>query len=388
MGEERTEIGLVYRYTSKWIAGGYYIQNIIFALNTLDDKDKPFLNIYTTDEKTFEDLYKLTGYPYMTYHHYDIESRPFLIKVINKILKKINYYNYKSIDCINLEKTKNVLCYPIDNIPDFKCDEKKLAWIPDFQEKYLKEMFSSKGLDSRSRVQNRLVLKNIPIVFSSHDSENDFHKFFPKAKNKTFVLQFAVTHPDFSNEDINKLKNKFGVKGDYFFCANQFWKHKNHLFLFKSYKKYLDKGGQCQLVCSGELRDYRDKKYADSIRTFIQENKLEEKIKILGFIERTEQLCLMKNSYALIQPSLFEGWSTTVEDAKKLNKFIFLSNLRVHIEQNPKNVCYFDPHNEDELCDMFLNTVPTAFDSDYDANVREFGKKFLEIIENFKNIKS
>ena len=33
-----------------------------------------------------------------------------------------------------------------------------------------------------------------------------------------------------------------------------------------------------------------------------------------------DQLRLMKESLGVIQPSLFEGWSTVIEDAKALNK--------------------------------------------------------------------
>ncbi len=40
--------------------------------------------------------------------------------------------------------------------------------------------------------------------------------------------------------------------------------------------------------------------------------------RFLGFIDRGEQLQLMKNSIAIVQPSLFEGWSTVVEDTKAM----------------------------------------------------------------------
>ena len=91
----------------------------------------------------------------------------------------------------------------------------------------------------------------------------------------------------------------------------------------------------------------------------------------------------MKKSYAIVQPSLFEGWSTVVEDAKCLNKFIFLSNLNVHLEQNPRNVSYFDPRDESDLVDKLLNVIPTAFEQNYQNNVRDFGNAFIDIIKKF-----
>ena len=52
---------------------------------------------------------------------------------------------------------------------------------------------------------------------------------------------------------------------------------------------------------------------------------------------------------AVIQPSLFEGWSTVVEDARALGKTMALSDISVHREQGPPHSAYFDPHAPEEL---------------------------------------
>ena len=94
----------------------------------------------------------------------------------------------------------------------------------------------------------------------------------------------------------------------------------------------------------------------------------------------------MKNSYAIIQPSLFEGWSTVVEDAKALNKFIFLSNLKVHIEQSPLNVCYFDPKNSEDLVNKLIHVLPTEYEYNYQTNIKTFADNFIKIIDYFHSI--
>lgn len=48
-------------------------------------------------------------------------------------------------------------------------------------------------------------------------------------------------------------------------------------------------------------------------------------------------MSLIKYSVAVINPSRSEGWGSTVEQAKSMGKFILLSNLPVHIEQNPSS---------------------------------------------------
>ena len=58
--------------------------------------------------------------------------------------------------------------------------------------------------------------------------------------------------------------------------------------------------------------------------------------KILGVVPYNDLLSLMAYSIAVINPSKSEGWSSTVEQAKSYGKMILLSDLDVHLEQNPK----------------------------------------------------
>ena len=72
----------------------------------------------------------------------------------------------------------------------------------------------------------------------------------------------------------------------------------------------------------------------------------------MGEIPYNDVLQLIKNSVAVINPSFFEGWSSTVEESKSINKLIILSNINVHLEQNPKHAIYFNPKNEIELASV------------------------------------
>ena len=46
MDRKRVEIAILYQFTRNWVAGAYYIQNLIVALNTLNDENKPLINVY------------------------------------------------------------------------------------------------------------------------------------------------------------------------------------------------------------------------------------------------------------------------------------------------------------------------------------------------------
>ncbi|MEO8352985.1 MAG: glycosyltransferase, partial [Chthoniobacteraceae bacterium] len=93
---------------------------------------------------------------------------------------------------------------------------------------------------------------------------------------------------------------------------------------------------------------------------------------------------------AIIQPSLFEGWSTVVEDARALGRPCLLSDLGVHREQNPPGAHFFPPHSAEALADLMAEAWenwPAGPDAVAEAAARqrvetrlvEVGRRFLEI---------
>lgn len=372
---DRKRIGIIYLAKRKWIGGAYYIQNFIKAINILEDNKKPIIDVYTEDIICFDELTKETRYPYLVYNVYHERAIfVFLTKCLRKFALQKSYL-------INPIKFRNddLFIFPYNT----GRSKNNLSWIPDFQDKYLSTLFTDKELKYRDAEYKNVVINNYPLVLSSYDCASDFSKFYPSNKNRVHILHFAVSLPDFSSVDFDSLINKYKIRKKYLFCANQFWKHKNHLALFKSFKKALDGGLDMELICTGEMYDHRNPEYIEEIKEFLKNNNLNNKIKVLGFISREEMLCLMKNSYAVIQPSLFEGWSTVVEDCKALGKFMFLSNLNVHKEQINTNVCFFDPHDINDLSQKLIHIKPIETEVDYSINVKEFANAIYKVIESY-----
>ena len=61
----------------------------------------------------------------------------------------------------------------------------------------------------------------------------------------------------------------------------------------------------------------------------------------LGMIPLDHVYALLRASVALINPSRFEGWSTTVEEAKSFGVPMILSDIDVHREQTGGAARYF-----------------------------------------------
>src|SRR5258708_4189157 len=80
----RIKIALTYYHTENWIAGSYYVANLISALNSIDESIKPHVFILYNQENGLE-LIKELNYPYISYINTDINSG----NAVERIRKKI-----------------------------------------------------------------------------------------------------------------------------------------------------------------------------------------------------------------------------------------------------------------------------------------------------------
>ncbi|SFF15546.1 glycosyltransferase family 4 protein [Flavobacterium xueshanense] len=373
-------VGIIYSYNEDWIGGAYYIQNLIRSLNYLPKIEQIQLHILASDKQAFEELKKVTGYPKMKFisdsiHYNKIET--FINRVSFRIMKK------KLIS----KKIELEWLFPLFDVPNqLKHINDLVFWIPDLQEKFLPNFFSEEDVKMRHDRYLNMIQLNQKIVFSSQSALNDFNTFYPSSKNEKKVLQFAVVHPDLIKGDLKIIKEKYGITGDYFFSPNQFWQHKNHISIIEAVKILKDKGVTVKVVFTGKEYDYRNPEYTANLKQKVIDYQLENEILFLGFIDRIDQLVLMKNAQAVIQPSLFEGWSTVVEDAKALNQTLIVSNIAVHQEQLGDKGYFFSPNNYDELVQKMVEVINNPickliYDVEYTENIKQFALK-LKMLSN------
>jgi len=377
---KRKHITLIYQYNDNWIGGTYYILNIIRALKYLDDVERPFLTVVYENLGSLGDIEKI-NYPYINFVYSKLSFNLFE-KTVNKIAREI-IKKPLITKRIKIDHIENL--YPVSDSIWTKNANNFFYWIPDFQEHYLSHFFSKREL--RTRINMQIWLKNIaaPVVFSSLNALNDFNRFYPGNFNHKEVLKFvSILGSEYKYLDIEKIREKFSIGEPYFIIPNQFWKHKNHNIVLEAAKILKKDGVQFKLIFTGKEYDHRNPDYVNNLKSYIRENSLGEYVKFLGFIDRNEQLLLMKNSISIVQPSLFEGWSTVVEDTKALNHFIILSDIPLHKEQISENCIFFNPNSPQELatamirCTEHLEIVP----KDYRDDIKKFSNKFISIFNN------
>lgn len=281
----------------------------------------------------------------------------------------------KNIDVLSHASDANIF----KNVP-------VMGWIPDFQHKYLPEFFSKEECIYRDKIFLKMSKMTDCVLLSSNDALKDYKKFYADYVKKAAVYQFVVPF-EACEYDANELRNKYDLKQEFFYCPNQFWQHKNHKIIVDALNVLKD--DNVQVVCSGNTGDYRNASYFNDLMAFVKEYGLEKKFKVLGVIPYSDVQALMQECTALLNPSLFEGWNTMVEEGKSLGKRMILSDLDVHLEQNAEGAVYF---NRNEAADLARAMQEVLADKAFDEKeLREKAGRQLKqrekiAAENYREI--
>jgi glycosyltransferase involved in cell wall biosynthesis len=380
---KRKRIGIFLLSPEYWTGGYYYSLNLIRCCNFLPEKKKPHLVVFYSDTQLLEEVKEL-AYPY-------IDFLP--LQKVPSFFEKTKFFLGKLIGLqfpIGLYRTDIVsFLYPCElelvNRQYSLYLLKKIYWIPDFQEKYYPDFFSQAERDAREEKTLKLTSSaSTTVVFSSETAFSDLKRYYPNYKNKTRVMRFASILPSFKELDLTGILAKYGIGKPYFISPNQFWVHKNHQVILEATLELKTKGIDFLVLFTGKESDYRCPQYTDDLKAFVTEHQLGDHVKFLGFIDRKEQLLLMKNAISIIQPSLFEGWSTVVEDTKAINHRLLLSNLSVHREQIASNVVFFDPRNAKELASKMVEQIQQPLlivPYDYTEDIKAFAESLTHLDE-------
>jgi glycosyltransferase involved in cell wall biosynthesis len=368
------KVGFIGMVSKEWMGGLNYYKNLLFALNNLEKKE---LEIFVfVGKKTDEDIKNMFGL-----YAKVIEDNIFDKWSVKWFFSKVEQYFFGSnFIHANLFSKYNIQVLSHTSLVNVK-HTKTINWIPDFQHMHLPAMFSLQEIDKRNKKFKKLIKKSDSILLSSYDALNDFTKFSTEPDTRVRVLQF-VSQPsepyfDLNDQDKDFLLEKYKLLNDFFYIPNQFWKHKNHLLVFQAINALKKEGIEIYVVCSGYLDDYRNKNYINEIKSFIDKNDLHENIRLLGLIEYQDVFALIKFSKAVINPSLFEGWSSTVEECKSINKSMILSDLDVHMEQYATAV-FFKRNDLDSLKSILKNYSGEKNESNISSTLEIRTKKFAE----------
>jgi len=207
---------------------------------------------------------------------------------------------------------------------------------------------------------------------------------------KTHILHFATVPLPSWFQDPAPVVAKYNLPPIYFIVCNQFWIHKDHVTAFEAAAKLKRQGLRVDLVCTGPTHDNRHPEFFPKLESQIKALGIEQQVHILGMIPREEQICLIRASQAVLQPSQFEGWSTVIEDARSVGKPVIASNFAVHLEQNAPGTSFFHMGDSDACARAITEFLhegkdhndPVYSSSQHDVTILKFARTFMKIVND------
>ncbi|MGY3587827.1 glycosyltransferase involved in cell wall biosynthesis [Bradyrhizobium sp. USDA 4341] len=263
-----------------------------------------------------------------------------------------------------------------------------VAWIPDLQHHSLPQLFPRTARWRREigfRVQ---IASGRTIMLSSESAFRDFRAYYPHASNPVSVVRFATQPPAaFLDIDPSEVIAAYNLPTNYFYLPNQFYRHKNHQLVVDALAILKRRGVEVVVCASGSTEDRREPGYYDLVNSEIRKRGLDTHFRHLGVIPLPHVYALLRASTALLNPSRFEGWSTTVEEAKSFGVPMILSDIDVHREQTAGAARYFGVDDPVALADHLAQASQEArglvvrnVAPHQDDNVRAFAASFSRTV--------
>lgn len=351
---KRLTIGLVLQGGPGWVGGIEYGKNLAKALLGLAETDRADFNLAFYAPEPIEPAL-LAGMPAAFHRALRLAPLPpstWIARRTRQWLRAVGL----ATDWLRATAAADRVdfLYPFLGSSPARDGFRSSAWIPDFQHRHLPELFSWRERWSRDRTYRKTALVAPRAVVSSEAARRDFLAFYGADPARIDVLTFAtVAQPEWFEPDPAGVARRYAVPERFFVVANQFWRHKNHALVFEALRRLRRRGIRPAVVCTGNPHDHRRPGLADEIRRSL--DGIEDQVHLVGLIPRQDQIQLLRQAIAIVQPSRFEGWSTVVEDARALGKRIAVSDIPVHREQDPPMARYFPPDDPDRMASILVD---------------------------------
>jgi len=157
-------------------------------------------------------------------------------------------------------------------------------------------------------------LKTKHIVCNSQTTKQDYLRYYPQYPEENITVSYLGV--DLEEKEVpldNILPKDYKQRGYIIYMGGGINKTKNSKGVILSYVEFLKLLGkeknQCPyLVISGEKFENEQLKEVKELHDIVRENNLEDLVLFTGFYEDEQKYSLLKNAFAFIHLSLYEGF--------------------------------------------------------------------------------
>lgn len=277
-------------------------------------------------------------------HNIELEEKLFP-KIIKKETPDIYHapFNWGCTDKINIKKVQTIH----DLIP-FEINE---------------DMSSSQLRLYKNRIKQSAKTADKIIAVSKYTKEDIIKKL--KINRKKIEVIYNGLDKDIQiQKPSDSLLSKID-QNQYFIQVGGLYQRKNISLVLKSFDKFIKKYSDFKLLITGSISG--NKYIKDCYQNYLKEIKklnLQQKIIFTDYIKKEEVNYLIKNSVALLYPSLYEGFGLPVLEGMSLDIPVITSNTTALQEIAGDSAIKVDPKSEQEI----LNAMQRVY---LDSNIRK-----------------
>ena len=254
----------------------------------------------------------------------------------NRIIRwifQIRYLIYKQVQLplkILFSKADYVIC-PDYIAPVFTFNAKRITVLHDSLFWDQKNNYSVLWRKYFITLINLGMNSKTQIVTTSNYSKNNLIKIFGNNRTINFVYQSINFHKTKSST--------YKTPENYLLHIGSFEKRKDLITLVKAFK--LVKDDSLKLVLAGAQIINGNSEVLDEIKTFIIQNKLENKVILAGYVSKEEASLLYKNARIYVFPSLDEGFGIPILEALSFSLPVICSDIDIFKEVGGDCVEFF-----------------------------------------------
>lgn len=176
------------------------------------------------------------------------------------------------------------------------------------------------------------------ILVPSQSIKKTVLRYYPKVGQKIVQSKEGLA-PAYLKEAKNKLLPHNGIKKQLVYTGS-LYPHKNLALIIKA----LNKIPKYKLLIVGSRNVFRER-----VKKLISRYKVKQQVKFLGYQDDQALIKLYQQSFALVQPSLSEGFGLTGLEAIASKTLLLASDIEVFHEIYGQAAFYFDPKNVDSF---------------------------------------
>ncbi len=205
----------------------------------------------------------------------------------------------------------------------------------------------------------RTVLKNIVrkaarIIAVSEHTQTDLQKILRTPTKKVSVIWNGLGE-EFLRERQNPLEmaamwsdlgRKHDIQKPYLLYTGVHREHKNVVGLIRAFQKFLQRGGDAELVITG-----KEDPFYPEVRETIASERLEQSVKLVGLVSEAELRTLFYQARLFVFPSFYEGFGLPPLEAMAMEIPVIASNVSAIPEVCGPAAEYFNPYDIDDMAD-------------------------------------